>query len=288
MMKRSKKRYHFSKCFDANSGHQETKSDLASISVLDQPAIFETMLFKNRCIGFVDQHSVRMKESLNTLAPDHSFNHSSAMNWVTNLIQKIDIIEGVVRVSVVILSRNQSLVSAHVREYTGMPKDFYINGVSVSTAQYKTDCNTSDFHQIKSNNYLAAILSKSSLSIQTGEEFEQILLNASGYVAEGTVSNLFMVKNQVIWTPQASCGILLGVTRNMVCRQVPKMGYNLRESYLTRHELYNADEVFLTNSTCGVIPVVRYDGRVIGSGSPGVITNRLKDFILDQYQKIGK
>jgi branched-chain amino acid aminotransferase len=104
---------------------------------------------------------------------------------------------------------------------------------------------------------------------------EAIMLNTDGYVAEATANNIFIARDATLFTPPTSAGILEGVTRRLVMELARKRNYPTREINLVRHDIYIADECFLTGSATEIIPVVSLDKRVIGSGSPGPITRTL-------------
>ncbi len=134
--------------------------------------------------------------------------------------------------------------------------------------------------KIKSLNYLNNILAKLE-SIQAGAG-EALMLNKDGYVAECAGDNIFILKNNVLLTPPASAGILIGITRNVVMELAVKMGVEVKEVLMTRYDLYIADECFLTGTAAEIIPVVKIDGRTIGTGKPGKITLDL----LKRYQEL--
>lgn len=133
---------------------------------------------------------------------------------------------------------------------------------------------------IKSLNYLNNILAK--IECINAGATEGIMLNKDGYVAEGTGDNIFIVKNNEVLTPHTSAGILIGITRNVVMELAKEAGMTVREEQLTRNDLYNADECFLTGTAAEIIPVVNLDGRKIASGKPGKVTLSL----LKKYQEL--
>ena len=127
--------------------------------------------------------------------------------------------------------------------------------------------------KIKSLNYLNNILAKIE-SIRAGAG-EALMLNKDGYVAECAGDNIFIVKDNALITPPASAGILIGITRNLVMKLATDMGIAVKEELMTRCDLYVADECFLTGTAAEIIPVVTIDGRVVGSGKPGKVTQAL-------------
>jgi branched-chain amino acid aminotransferase len=126
---------------------------------------------------------------------------------------------------------------------------------------------------IKSLNYLNNILAKIEAN-NAGVE-EAVMLNAEGFVAEGTADNIFIVKQGGLYTPPLSAGALYGITRQTVLELAEAAGLKVGEPNLTRYDLFNADECFLTGTGAELIPVVKIDGRVIGTGRPGPVTRRL-------------
>jgi branched-chain amino acid aminotransferase len=126
---------------------------------------------------------------------------------------------------------------------------------------------------IKSLNYLNNILAKIEANIAGVEE--AIMLNAEGFVSECTGDNIFIVKDGQMFTPPLSAGALYGITRGVVMNLAREAGIPVSEPNLTRYDLFNADECFLTGTGAELIPVTKIDGRVIGNGKPGSITKSL-------------
>ncbi len=104
---------------------------------------------------------------------------------------------------------------------------------------------------------------------------EALMLNIKGEVAECTGDNIFIVKNGVLQTPPKDAGILDGITRNAILELATELGIPAGETTMTRHDLFVADECFLTGSAAEVIPVVSIDGRTIADGNVGPVTKRL-------------
>jgi branched-chain amino acid aminotransferase len=126
---------------------------------------------------------------------------------------------------------------------------------------------------VKSLNYLNNILAKIE-AVDAGVS-EAIMLNGDGSVAECTADNIFIVQRGQLQTPGTADGILEGITRGVILRLARAHGMDCVEKTLQRHDLYIAEECFLTGSAAEVIPVTRIDGRTIGDGKPGPITRRL-------------
>lgn len=155
------------------------------------------------------------------------------------------------------------------------PKELYENGLEVITSSYVRNHPNATNPRVKSLNYLNNILAKIE-AIRAGC-LEAIMLNHKGEVAECTGDNLFVVKKGVLRTPPADAGILEGITRNLVIELAKKAGVPFAEASLTRHDVYVADEVFLTGTAAEVIAVTKVDDRVIGSGKQGPVTRQLRE-----------
>lgn len=153
------------------------------------------------------------------------------------------------------------------------PQEMYDNGMAVITASVIRNHPNALSARIKSLNYLNNILAKIE-AIDAGVP-EAIMLNHEGNVAECTGDNLFIVKQGVVYTPSTADGILEGITRDVIIRLCHKHGITCVEKTLQRHDLYVADECFLTGSAAEVIAVTKIDHRVIGSGKAGPVTRQL-------------
>ena len=153
------------------------------------------------------------------------------------------------------------------------PPEFYEKGLSIITASTIRNHPAALSPRIKSLNYLNNILAKIE-GLQAGC-IEAMMLNSKGEVAECTGDNIFLYRRGQILTPPIDAGILEGVTREAVMESARGAGLEVREIALTKHDVYVADECFLTGTAAEVIPVVKVDSRVIGSGEPGPVTRDL-------------
>jgi branched-chain amino acid aminotransferase len=153
------------------------------------------------------------------------------------------------------------------------PREFYEQGLKIVTAATQRVQSAALSPRIKSLNYLNNIMAK--LEGLRAGCVEALMLNHKGEVAECTGDNVFVVRSGVLLTPPPDAGILEGITRNAVMELARAAGIDCREATLTRHDLYTADECFLTGTAAEVIPVVDIDGRMIGAGTPGPVTKQL-------------
>jgi len=149
----------------------------------------------------------------------------------------------------------------------------YTNGLKIITASTVRSHPAALSPRIKSLNYLNNIMAKME-GLQAGCS-EALMLNHKGEVAECTGDNIFIIKNGTLMTPPKDAGILEGITRNAVLELAREHAIPAMEVTLTRHDLFVADECFLTGSAAEVIPVVSIDSRPIGGGTVGAITTKL-------------
>ncbi len=154
------------------------------------------------------------------------------------------------------------------------PAELYEQGMEIITASTIRNHPAALSPRIKSLNYLNNILAK--IEATDAGAPEAIMLNHKGDVAECTGDNLFLVKRGELLTPPLDAGVLDGVTRRAVMRLAEQAGVKVREMAMQRHDVYVADECFLTGTAAEVIPVVGVDGRKIGAGKPGPVTLDLR------------
>jgi branched-chain amino acid aminotransferase len=155
------------------------------------------------------------------------------------------------------------------------PQELYENGLDIITASTMRNHPNALNPRLKSLNYLNNILAKIE-AIDAGV-LEAVMLNHLGFVAECTGDNIFTVREGRLFTPPIAAGILEGNTRDEIIDIARGFNIPVREESLTRHDLYVADECFLTGTAAEVIPVVRIDKRTVGIGKPGPITKRLAE-----------
>jgi len=153
------------------------------------------------------------------------------------------------------------------------PEECYQKGieiVSLPTRRVPSECLDP---RIKSLNYLNNVLAK--IEARQAGCKEGVMLNTAGQVAECTADNIFIVKNGGLLTPAPQCGALDGITMRTVCELAESLSIRVTAAVLSRYDLYTADECFLTGTGAELIPATKIDGRMIGSGEPGPVTQRL-------------
>jgi branched-chain amino acid aminotransferase len=166
------------------------------------------------------------------------------------------------------------------------PAELYEKGLTIVTASTIRNHPNALSPRIKSLNYLNNILAK----IEGGDAgaSEVLMLNVNGEVAECSGDNIFIVRQGTVLTPPTDAGILEGVTREAVMELARAKSIPVREATLNRHDVYIADECFLTGTAAEVVPVVKCDGRVIGTGQPGPITRDLRNRFLELVRRGGE
>lgn len=162
------------------------------------------------------------------------------------------------------------VIADHIALY---PEEMYEKGLEIVTVSVPRTHPAVLSPRIKSLNYLNNILAKIE-GMQAGC-VEALMLNHKGEIAECTGDNIFLVRNGRLSTPPVDAGILEGVTRDAVIGLARKAGIEVSEVALTKYDAYVANECFLTGSAAELIPVVKLDGRAIGDGKPGVMTQKL-------------
>jgi len=162
------------------------------------------------------------------------------------------------------------------------PPELYEHGMELATVSTIRNHPNALNPRIKSCNYLNNILAKIE-GAQAGC-VEALMLNHKGEIAECSGDNIFLVKRGVLKTPPTDAGILDGVTRGVMLEMAKAANIPTQELALTRHDLYAADECFLTGTGAEVIPVIKCDGRQIGNGKPGPVTRQLRE----RFQQLTK
>src|SRR5690606_25562298 len=147
------------------------------------------------------------------------------------------------------------------------PQELYDNGLPIVTVPTRRNVPDALNPKIKSLNYLNNILVK--IEANRAGVGEALMLNHDGYVAEGSGDNIFIVKRGVLFTPPGYVGALDGITRQAIIDLCNRLSYEVKQEPFTLHDVFTADECFLTGTAAEVIAVVDVDGRTIGEGKPG-------------------
>lgn len=163
------------------------------------------------------------------------------------------------------------IIASRIQLY---PEAWYEQGLKIQTVSTRKNAVDSLNPRLKSLNYLNNILAK--LEANEAGAAEALMLNHAGQVAECSADNIFIVRARSVLTPPVWVGALGGITRQVVLELAARAGFTAAETILTQHDLYTADEVFMTGTAAEIVPVVNVDGRPIGQGKPGPITMQLR------------
>ncbi len=266
----------------------------AKISVFDHgllygDGVFEGIRSYSSLVFKLDEHIDRLYESAHTLMLQIPITKKQMIKAIIDTLKANKLKDAYIRVVVTRGVGDLGLDPRKCKKATIIiitdnivlyPKELYQKGLEIITVPTVRNLSSAVDPQIKSLNYLNNIMAKIE-AINSGYQ-EAIMLNSMGFVAECTGDNIFMIKNKQLYTPPQSMGTLKGITRDAVIEIAKKAKIKTHESILTRHEVFNADELFLTGTAAEIIPVVKVDCRVIGNGKPGKVTLRL----LNEYNKI--
>jgi branched-chain amino acid aminotransferase len=164
-------------------------------------------------------------------------------------------------------------------------EDFYQKGLSIVTVATRRSNPASLNPAVKSLNYLNNVMARIEANLAGVDE--ALMLNDAGNVAECTADNVFIVQHGQIFTPPITAGALRGITRSVVFDIGTEFDLNVIEADFTRHDIFVADECFLTGTAAEIVPVVKADGRLIGNGKPGPITTRIIARFRDMTRETG-
>lgn len=259
----------------------------ALVSVFDHgflygDGVFEGIRVYGGNVFRLKEHITRLYESAKTIALEIPMNQEEMIEATTRTVAANEKRDAYIRL---VVSRGpgdlgidpakckRATVVIIVATIALYPEEHYQNGVQLVTASVRRIPMESLDPRVKSLNYLNNIQAK--LEAKNAGCLEAVMLNHHGLVAECTADNIFMVKNGVLKTPDLMQGALAGITRAAVLDLAGERGIETQETVMGLHDLYNADECFLTGTGAEIVPVVGIDGRKIHDGKPGPMTKTL-------------
>ena len=256
----------------------------ASISALDYGflygyGLFETMRAYGGRVFRLDNHLRRLARSAEVLGlPIGTLNLEDA---VMDTIQANQLSEARIRIAISIgeggmvpdpSTCNRPTVLILAGHYQPYPEEVYEKGFRAVVSSIRRNSG-SPLSRLKSANYLESLLARQ--EARAAGVNEALCLNEKGFLAEASMSNIFLVTNGILRTPGQESGILPGITRETILELAPPLGINTLEDNIRLDELSQAEEAFLTNSLIEVMPLTELEGKPIGSGRPGSVTERL-------------
>jgi branched-chain amino acid aminotransferase len=270
-------------------GERDAKVSVFDHGLLYGDGIFEGIRAYNGRVFKLKEHIDRLFYSAKAIMLRIPLAHAAIMKAVVDTCRKNKIRNGYIRlivtrgVGTLGLNPNRCknpsviVIADKIQLY---PPAYYRNGLDIITVPTTRNLHSALNPAIKSLNYLNNILAK--IEANNGGCEEAIMLNAEGFVSECTGDNIFILKGDQLLTPPLSAGALYGITRQVVMGLGREAGLTVAEPNLTRYDVFNADECFLTGTGAELIPVVKIDGRLIGTGKPGPVTKRL----VEQYHSL--
>jgi branched-chain amino acid aminotransferase len=276
------------------------EKNAAKISVFDHgllygDGVFEGIRSYNRLVFKLKEHIDRLFESAKSIMLEIPLSREQLIKAVVATLKENKLNDAYIRL---VVTRGEGDLGLDPRKCRGnatviiiadrivlYPEKYYRDGLKIITVPTVRNLPEALNPQIKSLNYLNNILAKIE-AVNAGCE-EAIMLDALGYVAECTGDNIFIAKNNHLYTPPQCMGTLRGITRDSVLEIARKSQIPVHEHVITRHEVYISDECFLTGTAAEIIPVVAVDGRAIGSGRPGRLTAGLMKKFKELTRKEG-
>lgn len=243
----------------------------ATVSVYDHgflygDGVYETMRAYDGVVFMIDEHISRLRRSaemIRLLLPKDSDGIKKAIyetliaNNRKDAYIRLTVSRGYGPIGLdPDLCRDATFVVI-AEEMKGYPASMYKNGINIIIAGTRRNLREAINPRIKSLNFLNNILAK--IEAKDAGAYEAIMLNSKGYIAEGTISNIFFAKEGVVCTPSTGCGILDGITRKIILDLAVREGFRVREGRFSSSDLFSASECFITNTTLEVMPVAKVD-----------------------------
>ena len=258
----------------------------AKVSVFDHgllygDGIFEGIRFYNGRVFRLEEHLARLWDSARSICLEIPMTVRNMTEAVLETIRQNHLRDGYIRLLVTRGIGNLGLnptqckcpsviiIAAMIALYH---ESFYRKGLTIVTCATRRSNPAALNPAVKSLNYLNNVMARIEANLANADE--ALMLNDAGNVAECTADNVFVIKRGQIFTPPITAGALRGITRGIVFEIAAELGIKVLETDITRHDIFVADECFLTGTAAEIVPVVKADGRLIGNGKPGPITAR--------------
>ena len=259
----------------------------AKVSVFDHgllygDGVFEGIRFYNGRVFRLEEHLERLWDSARSICLEVPMSMPEMTEALLETIRQNDMRDGYIRL---ILTRgvgNLGLNPAQCKRPTVIiivanialyPAEMYQTGLTIVTCATRRTNSGALNPAVKSLNYLNNVMARIEANLAGADE--ALMLNDQGNVAECTADNIFVMKHGHIFTPPISAGALRGITRAVVFQIAEEFELKITEADITRHDVFVAEECFLTGTAAELIPVIKADGRPIGTGKPGPISTRM-------------
>jgi len=259
----------------------------AKISVFDHgllygDGIFEGIRFYDGRVFRLEEHLERLWDSARSICLEIPMSINEMTEALLETIRQNELRDGYIRLLVTRGIGNLGLNPAHCKQPSVIiiastivlySQEIYQKGLTVVTCATRRTSPGALNPAVKSLNYLNNVMARIEANLAGADE--ALMLNDAGHVAECTADNIFVVKRGQIFTPPIAAGALRGITRLVVFELAAALGIKITEADITRHDVFIADECFLTGTAAEIIPVIKADGRLIGNGKPGPISARM-------------
>src|ERR1700737_4837617 len=259
----------------------------AKVSVFDHgllygDGIFEGIRFYNGRVFRLEEHLDRLWDSARSICLEVPMSKRDMTEALLETVRQNDLRDGYIRLLVTRGVGNLGLNPAQCERPSVIiiattialyPESLYQKGLTVVTVATRRTNPAALNPAVKSLNYLNNVMARIEANLAGADE--ALMLNGAGNVAECTADNVFFIKRGQLFTPPSTAGALRGITRAVAFEIAAELGIKITETDVTRHDVFTADECFLTGTAAELIPVIKADGRVIGNGKPGSITARL-------------
>lgn len=245
--------------------------------------LFETLKILDGKILFLNEHIRRLEESIVELRLKLDINKTNLVSDAYKLIEINKIKDGVLKVSYV-KNNDKNYLLLTTRENSYSDSD-YEKGFKLMFSETKRNEN-SILCFLKTNNYLENLLAK---EIASERGFDECLfLNTKDFISEGSVSNIFWVKDNVVYTPSVECGILPGIVRGKVLECIKRLDIRVKIGEFTKENLLDSKEVFITNSVMDIMPVSLIEETSFTLDERGIttkLTNEYNILIGEHYEQ---
>jgi branched-chain amino acid aminotransferase len=270
----------------------------AHISVFDHgflfgDSVYEVVSTHHGQLCFVNEHLQRLRNSAHEISLDIPLSDEQMIKEIHKTVEaagnpesyiRIIVTRGVGEMDIDPETCTQPNVLIFVKSILHYPEENYKNGINIALVSIKRNPKEALNPGIKTGNYLNNVLAK--VEARKAGAADALMLNPTGQLTECTTSNFFFVRDQRLMTPSLNCGILSGITREVVLRLARENGVLVEEGEWPADVLQGANEAFITGTVKMVMPVTSLDGRPIGTGKPGPITKMMMRLYQDVLKSL--